>query len=53
MIDIIFKAVNLEESGEDPDDLNPAQELCRYEFFEILIRIAVGKYCEMSKVCST
>jgi hypothetical protein len=41
MIDRAFIAVNFEE--EDLDD-NPNRELCRYEFMEILVRIADFKY---------
>lgn len=40
-IDRIFIATNVEtESLED----NPDRDLCRYEFFEILVRIADEKY---------
>ena len=39
--DRMFIAVNLEE--EDLED-NPDRALCRYEFFEILVRIAIAKY---------
>lgn len=40
-IDIIFKAVNFEvvELADNPD-----RDLCRYEFFEILVRMATTKY---------
>lgn len=41
MVDRAFIAVNYEE--ENLDD-NPNRELCRYEFMEILIRIADFKY---------
>lgn len=40
-IDTAFIATNYEI--EDLDD-NPQRELCRYEFFEILVRIADIKY---------
>lgn len=46
-IDRLFYAVNFEEvkgeSGVDLED-NPDQELCRYEFFEILVRMAKLKF---------
>jgi hypothetical protein len=41
MIDRAFIATNFED--DDIDD-NPNRELCRYEFMEILIRIADFKY---------
>jgi hypothetical protein len=46
-IDRLFFAVNFEEVGADDGgdlDDNPDNELCRYEFFEILVRIAKLKY---------
>ena len=45
-IDRLFFAVNFEEEeGEaQSNDDNPADELCRFEFFEILVRIAKLKY---------
>ena len=39
--DRMFIAVNIEE--EDLED-NPDRALCRYEFLEIIYRIAVAKY---------
>lgn len=45
-IDRLFVAVNFEEEegvAESNDD-NPDDELCRFEFFEILVRIAKLKY---------
>lgn len=43
-IDIVFKAVNFEiVQLED----NPDRDLCRYEFFEILVRMAIIKYSRM------
>ncbi|TNV86466.1 hypothetical protein FGO68_gene14966 [Halteria grandinella] len=39
--DRMFIAVNIEE--EDLED-NPDRALCRYEFWEILVRIAVARY---------
>lgn len=44
-IDRIFIATNFEE--EELDD-NDDRNLCRYEFFEILVRIAKTKYMESS-----
>jgi len=41
MVDRAFIAVNFEV--DDIDD-NPNRELCRYEFMEILVRIADAKY---------
>lgn len=41
LVDRMFIAVNFEE--EELDD-NPDRELCRYEFMEILVRIADAKY---------
>lgn len=46
-IDRLFFAVNFEEvKGDQGGDLedNPDTELCRYEFFEILVRMAKLKY---------
>ena len=45
-IDRLFVAVNFEEEegvAESNDD-NPNDELCRFEFYEILVRIAKLKY---------
>jgi len=39
--DRIFIASNIEE--EDLQD-NPDRALCRYEFLEILVRMAIAKY---------
>ena len=48
-IDRIFIATNFEEEQlSDNDDRN----LCRYEFFEILVRIAKTKYLERN-ICNT
>lgn len=49
-VDRIFIQVNveLEESHED----NPDWDLCRYEFYEIIVRLAYCKYFE-SKICSS
>jgi hypothetical protein len=43
-IDRCFIAVNVD--FDDLDD-NPQQELCRYEFFEIIARIAMCKYQDL------
>ena len=48
-IDTMFIATNFEE--EDMED-NPDRALCRYEFMEILCRIADYKY-KKKMVCST
>lgn len=40
-IDKIFMAANYDvETAED----NPEKELCRYEFLEIIVRLAIAKY---------
>jgi len=45
-IDRLFVAVNFEEVAGEQGDLedNPDKELCRYEFYEIIVRIAKLKY---------
>ena len=43
-LDICFVAVNVDE--DDLDD-NPAQELCRYEFLEVIVRMALYKYKDL------
>lgn len=43
-IDRCFIAVNVD--FDDLDD-NPQQELCRYEFFEIIVRMAMFKYQDL------
>ena len=45
-IDRLFFAVNFEEAQGEAADLddNPDKELCRYEFFEIIARMAKLKY---------
>jgi hypothetical protein len=42
-VDRLFIAVNFEGVPGGLDD-NPDKELCRYEFFEILVRMAIAKY---------
>jgi hypothetical protein len=51
VIDQLFVAVNFEEVGGGAADLedNPDKELCRYEFFEILVRMAKHKFIEAKK----
>jgi hypothetical protein len=39
--EIAFERVNFEE---DDDDENPVDELCRYEFMELIVRVAGKKY---------
>ena len=45
-IDRLFFAVNFEEVQGKQEELedNPDKELCRYEFFEIIVRMAKEKY---------
>mmetsp|Transcript_9315 Transcript_9315/g.12677 ORF Transcript_9315/g.12677 Transcript_9315/m.12677 type:complete len:154 (-) Transcript_9315:193-654(-) len=43
IIDTYFKATNFEVVDMDQND---DQALCRFEFFEIMVRIARGKYVE-------
>ena len=45
-IDRLFFAVNFEEVQGETGDLedNPDKELCRYEFFEIIVRMAKLKF---------
>lgn len=43
-LDRAFIAVNVD--FDDLDD-NPAQELCRYEFLEIIVRLAICKYQDL------
>lgn len=51
VIDQLFVAVNFEEVGGGAADLedNPDKELCRYEFFEIIVRMAKHKFIESKK----
>lgn len=48
-IDRIFIATNVELEDQDAND---DRSLCRFEFFEILVRIARTKYLE-SQICKT
>ena len=41
---MIFSATNFEVDGVDDGDDNPDNELIRFEFMEILVRIADVKY---------
>jgi len=47
IIDTYFKATNFEEGG--PQSGNDDLALVRFEFLEIIIRIAKGKYIETGK----
>ena len=49
-IDLMFIASNYEIKV---DNENPDRALCRYEFYEVLLRIANAKYREGSGVCQT
>jgi hypothetical protein len=40
--DVIFKAVNFNESGEQ--ELNPTHGVVRYEFIETIVRVAIEKF---------
>ncbi len=42
-IDRIFIATNLEEEEQEGND---DRSLCRFEFFEIIVRMAWQKYCD-------
>ena len=42
-MDTIFKASNY---NEDENDENPSSELCRYEFIEILVRMAKMRFLD-------
>ena len=46
IIDTYFKATNFEEVDMDENDDNA---LCRFEFLEILVRIAKGKFIDHGK----
>jgi len=43
ILDGLFAAANF-EGDDDPNDVNDNRALMRYEFFEILVRIAKLKY---------
>jgi hypothetical protein len=45
-IDRLFVAVNADLGAPTPAGVNPDRALCRYEFLEILVRIASVKYRE-------
>jgi len=45
----IFQQVNQEEHGQDVENVNPDDEMLRYEFFEMLIRLGV----EVSRMSKT
>ena len=46
-IDIYFTATNFEEDDQEGND---DSSLIRFEFFEILVRIARGKYVDTGKI---
>ena len=46
ILDMYFSAANFEEIEQDNNDDNA---LCRFEFIEIIIRIARGKYLDFGK----
>jgi hypothetical protein len=46
-VDRLFIAVNFEGVPGGLED-NPDKELCRYEFFEILVRMSLAKYPQMT-----
>jgi hypothetical protein len=48
-VDLIFMATNFEEVELED---NPDKALCRYEFYEIIVRIAIEKYIK-SRICTT
>jgi hypothetical protein len=48
-IDSIFMATNFEEVDQQ---YNPDKALCRYEFYEIIVRVAIEKYIK-SRICIT
>ena len=43
-LDLAFTACNVEIKGAEGNDENPNRELQRYEFIEMLVRIALSKY---------
>lgn len=47
IIDTYFKATNYEEFDMDENDDNA---LCRFEFLEIIIRLAKGKYMDFRQI---
>ena len=49
-IDRLFIAVNASSKGKSDNKINPDKQLCRYEFLEILIRIAIKYYCENGEI---
>jgi len=49
IIDTYFKATNFEEQDMETNDDNA---LCRFEFLEIIIRLAKGKYLDRGKVAN-
>ena len=49
ILDTLFVATNFEKN--EHQDLNSKMELCRYEFYEILVRIANERYVNKG-ICS-
>jgi hypothetical protein len=48
-LDLAFTASNVEVKGGEDNDENPNRELQRYEFIEMLVRIALAKYSNSMK----
>lgn len=48
-IDRVFIMVNVELLGQENDD-NPDRDLCRYEFYEIIVRMAGAKFKDPGNV---
>jgi hypothetical protein len=51
VIDRAFIATNVEFETQFVE--NPDRALCRYEFYEVLIRIAAQKYIESAKILTS
>lgn len=49
IVDTYFKATNFEEVEMDQNDDN---SLCRFEFIEVIVRIAKGKYIDFGSMTS-
>lgn len=47
-VDRLFIAVNFDGTPGGGLDDNPDKELCRYEFFEIIVRMGQAKYPNLS-----
>ena len=48
-IDRIFIVTNVELMGQEQED-NPDRDLCRYEFFEIIVRMGGAKFKDSKEV---